>query len=376
MFNWVKQSVGLTDHHYGPEGLQSVALQTKDVQYTELKKEDLIWERVGGTNVETKTFYMTSDSGLLGMAQVIYSDVMGVRSTAQFSSKIFYPKESGKTNVWSSDNLSNYKFSKDNLDFKADGCSMELSPDGNTYHIKSSTGKKAIVDLKFTKTAPGFAVGKNGVSTFGTDPKAPWGKMKHGFWPTCKVEGSIVIKEGPVDFKGRGMAVFALQGMKPHFAAAKWNFCNFQSPTYSAVLMDFTTPPSYGPSTVAVGGIAVEGEILFAGASPDVKVEHTEIKGDPENGWPEPSAVIYSWKGKTKDGKDASAEIRTALEPRTDRLDVMGEVPKFVKQIVVGVAGTKPYIYQYDQKMTIKIKIGDEEKTEEGRTFAEATFIT
>jgi hypothetical protein len=35
-----------------------------------------LWERVHGTNVETKTFYMTSDSGHLGMAQVIYSDVM------------------------------------------------------------------------------------------------------------------------------------------------------------------------------------------------------------------------------------------------------------------------------------------------------------
>lgn len=28
------------------------------------------------TNVETKTFYMTSDSGVLGLAQVIYSNVM------------------------------------------------------------------------------------------------------------------------------------------------------------------------------------------------------------------------------------------------------------------------------------------------------------
>jgi hypothetical protein len=53
-----------------------VALQTKDVPFTELKKEDLVWEKMGGTNVETKTFYMTSDSGHVGMAQVIYSDVM------------------------------------------------------------------------------------------------------------------------------------------------------------------------------------------------------------------------------------------------------------------------------------------------------------
>jgi hypothetical protein len=145
-------------------------------------------------------------------------ETRGVRTTAQFSSKIFYPKESGKPHLWTSDNVSNYSFSDDGLDFKADGCSMELSKDGKTYHIKSSNSKQAVVDLKFTQTAPGFAVGKNGVSTYGTDPKAPWGKMKHVFWPRCQVEGSIVTKEGPVDFKGRGMVAHALQGMKPHFA--------------------------------------------------------------------------------------------------------------------------------------------------------------
>jgi hypothetical protein len=140
--------------------------------------------------------------------------------------------------------------------------------------------------------------------------------------------------------------------------------------------MDFTTPPSYGPSQVTVGGIAVDGEVLFAGANPDTTVEHTSIKNDPENGWPEPSAIVFTWKGKTKDGKDAWAELRATLE-RTDRVDVMIEVPKFVKQIVAGAAGTKPYIYQYNQKMTLKIKIGDEpEKTEEGRMYSEATFIT
>jgi hypothetical protein len=141
--------------------------------------------------------------------------------------------------------------------------------------------------------------------------------------------------------------------------------------------MDFTTPPSYGPSVVTVGGIIVDGEVLFAGANPDTTVEHTHIKGDTDNDWPEPGALAFTWKGKTKDGKDAYAEIRATLEPRTDRVDVMGELPKFVKQIVAGAAGTKPYIYQYDQKMTLKIKIGDgEEKTEEGRAFCEATFIS
>lgn len=127
-------------------------------------------------------------------------------------------------------------------------------------------------------------------------------------------------------------------------SAAKWNFANFQSPSYSAIFMEYTTPPSYGTTVVSVGGIAVDGQILFANSqSPAV---HDETHPDSDNAWPEPSAVTYRWSGKTADGKDATAELSGSLTPRMDRVDVMGELPKFVKNIVVGASGTKPYIYQ------------------------------
>ena len=158
-------------------------------------------------------------------------------------------------------------------------------------------------------------------------------------------------------------------------AAAKWNFANFHSPNYSAQLMNYTTPPSYGETQVTVGSVVKDGQILFTGASPDTKVEHTEVKGDPENDWPEPGAVRFSWSGKTSDGKDANAVLEGSLE-RTDRVDVMGEVPKFVKQIVAGTAGTKPYIYQYIPRLTLKVSVGGEEVEEEGQLFMEATFIS
>lgn len=140
-----------------------------------------------------------------------------MRTTAQFSSKIF-AKDGGKDHLWTSDNLNHFSFSNDKQNFKADGCSMELSEDGKTYHIKSSNNKQANVDIKFTQSAPGFVAGKNGTSNFGTDPAHPWGKMYHKFWPRCNVEGSIVTKNGPVNFKGKGCFIHALQGMKPHFA--------------------------------------------------------------------------------------------------------------------------------------------------------------
>jgi hypothetical protein len=126
--------------------------------------------------------------------------------------------------------------------------------------------------------------------------------------------------------------------------AAKWNFVNFQSPTYSAVMMEYTTPPSYGSTVVNVGGIATDGKILCAGSSNNAK--HSEIKGDPENNWPEPGAVAFLWNGTDADGQAVEALVEGSLGTRLDRVDVMAEVPKFVKQIVAGAAGTKPYIYQ------------------------------
>lgn len=327
------------------------------------------------TNVETKSFYMTSDEGVVGMAQVIYSNVLGIRTTAQFSSKIF-SNEPGKPHLWASDSLNNPHFSPDKLDFMADNCEMKLSEDGRSYHIKSSTNRQAIVDLTFTLEAPGFKVGQTGTSNFGTDPAKPWGRMWHFFWPRCKVEGNILTQQGPVDFKGKGMVSHALQGMKPHFAAAKWNFVNFQSPTYSAIMMEYTTPESYGHTVVNVGGIVTDNQVIFTGASPNTKATHDETKPDSDNAWPAPEAATYTWQGKTADGKPAFAELKGTIGPRADRIDVMGEVPKFVKQIVAGAAGTKPYIYQYTQKLKLKIKIGDEEKEEEGILFTEATFIS
>lgn len=140
--------------------------------------------------------------------------------------------------------------------------------------------------------------------------------------------------------------------------------------------MEYTTPPSYGETVVTIGGVVKQDQILFTGASPGTKAEHTDVKGDPENDWPEPSSATFTWQGKTQDGKEATAVLAGSLGPRSDRVDVMGEVPKFVKQIVAGASGAKPYIYQFIPKLKLKVDVGGEEVEEEGQLFMEATFIS
>ena len=66
---------GTQEPIYGPSAIQSVAAQAEKIQYTELQKKDLKWAAMTSTCVETQTFYLMADSGHIGMAQVIYSNV-------------------------------------------------------------------------------------------------------------------------------------------------------------------------------------------------------------------------------------------------------------------------------------------------------------
>lgn len=300
----------------------------------------------------------------------------GIHTTCQFNTKIFYPDEK-TSNLWCSDALDGHGFDADKLSFHADGCAITLDDLGSTYTIKSVVNEDCVVNFTITRGAPGFQVGRDGKTYFGTDPKKPWGSMRHAFWPRCNVTGSMITKSGEIDFKGRGFFVQALQGMKPHHAAAKWNFVNFQSPKYSAVLMEFTTPPSYGSTVVNVGGIISDSEIICAGASNSV--EHTQLKDDPDTDWAEPTAIKSLWRGTSTDGKAVSAELAGNLGKRTDRVDVMAKVPGVIKTIVGGVAGTKPYIYQFvlRDQLGLKLQVGeDEEEVERGTLLMEATFIS
>jgi len=66
---------GTQEPIYGPSAIKSVAEEAKETPYTELTRDDLKWKAMDSTSVETQVFYIMSDSGYLGLAQVIYSNV-------------------------------------------------------------------------------------------------------------------------------------------------------------------------------------------------------------------------------------------------------------------------------------------------------------
>ena len=218
--------------------------------------------------------------------------------------------------------MSEYGFDEPQTSFYAENIAVSLSDTGDSYEFKSAVNEDCIVNVVIRRKAPGFMVGKDGTSYFGTDAANPWGVMRHVFWPRCTVEGTMQTKEKTYDVTGKAMFVMALQGMKPHHLAERWKFFDLQTPTYSAIMMEFTTPASYGKTVVNVGGIAKDGELLYAGATSTA--DHVTTRQDDDVDWPEPRSIKLNWTGKTPDGKEVSAEVTSDLPEKAERVDVMG----------------------------------------------------
>jgi hypothetical protein len=376
MLKWVQGGIsavtGIAEPEYGPEFIHSITDSVKDQEpFTEATDEDFEWLNPSSTNVETQTFYFDDlDQGFIGFAQVIHSNVIGLHTTAQFTFKIFNTK-SGKQ-IWTSTKLEDFMIRGNN--FYAKDLAIELEND--IYHIVSNVTEESKVDLYFKRLAPASKIGKDGTSIYGDNVEEPWGTMRHVFWPRNEVHGSIKSTDPETneykefEIKGLSMFVMALQGMKPHHAAASWNFLNFHSKNVSAVVMEFTTPKSYASTKVSIAFVSNDNGILSVSVNNDVN--HLGVNID-EVGWPQPSGIEFNLHGVDSKNKDISRDVKIYGDLKLiERVDVMHEIPAFVKNIVSGVAGTKPYIYQFWNDMTIEF--GDFKETSIG--YVETTFIT
>ncbi|GME86575.1 unnamed protein product [Ambrosiozyma monospora] len=387
---------GTAEPEYGPEAIHPVCADLKEGEplYQPIDRSDLKYQTPEGTNVETQTFYFQSAEHF-GFAQIIHSDVMGISTTSQFTFKVF-EKTKPDEFVWTSTHLENFAIVQDGVGFKADDLKIELSEDGKTYTVHSAVTKESLVDLKFELIGEGVKFGKNGATIYGTDVNEPWGSMRHIFWPRCHVTGTIELLSKQAKFahdptdatksvklqfddvkeKALGMYVFALQGMKPHHAAATWNFLNYYSDDYTVTLMEFTTPKAYNSTLVTVAiTVDSKGEVVLG--SIDNKTNFVETEHDDESGWDFPRKIQYIFKGQNSKKQPVEIEIGGELKNLSEKVDVMFEIPQFVKNIVSGVAGTKPFIYQFSNELKLKLTVdGVVKKEEVGYGYNESSFVT
>lgn len=374
MLKWVQSGLsavaGTAEPEYGREAIHTVVdtINNGDCPVSrDTTIADFNWLHPDYTNVETQTFYFLDlTSGYTGFAQVIHSNLMGLKTTAQFTFRLYNNKTGAEDEhcVWTLTALENFR--TDGSNFYADGVSIEHSGD-DTFVLKSTVNAESEVNLTMKRLTPGVIFGKDGLTYYGDDVNAPWGSMRHVFWPRCSVTGTIKLKNGTVDINGYTMFVMAMQGMKPHHAAKAWNFLNFQSDDFSAVQMEFTTPVSYALTKVNVA-ILTDKNLIIA-TSIDNEIVHEDAEQD-DVGWNVPKAITFNFKGS--DGKLTVATVSGPIKALVERVDVMAEIPQLIKNIVSGIAGAKPYIYQFCNTLTLEY----DGKKVPGTAFNEVTFIS
>ncbi|RIA96902.1 oxidative stress survival, Svf1-like protein [Glomus cerebriforme] len=339
----------------------------KDSLYSDVTPKDLEWTLASGSSTETQTFYLATNEGHFAFVQMIHSNIGLWNPTIQFTSRFF----GGGINTFKSVNMSNFKLSPDRRSATADNMSIVLNPECNKYTV-TLKHKELIVSFDFELIDRGFKIGE-GKTYFGQDKST--GFVEHKFWPKGNVKGNIIVDGQAFDVTGVGLFVHAIQGMRPHLIASRWNFINFQSDVASLSMCEFETTPHYGSKKVNQGSLVVNDKLV--GVSVKNAAQFLETKLDPETKYNIPTKIKYTWEGKSLETDEHfSVSLDIKLEVLMDKIDVLNEVPYFLKKIVQALVA-KPYVYQWFNEAEAHVKIGDnEEFIARGKLFSECSFIS
>ncbi|KAI0956205.1 hypothetical protein AcV7_006661 [Taiwanofungus camphoratus] len=394
--------------------------------FGELEPKDTEWTCPGGFAVETQVWYHSLDDGTSLMCQIIHSAVGVWYPTVQFTCKIYNPNT--KEKIWKSVNVANFVTPPPGLDkrsSKSDQFSIihKSNPGSETpesYSIRANVSDDLQISLDITRpaSAPGWKIGKGpkgGFSYFGHNPENADGYVVHRFWPRDYASGMVIRKGQAQSVKGPGMFVHAIQGMRPNLVASRWNFADFQSEQYggvSAIQMEFTTTGTYGRHgagsgfvTVNIGSLVVGGKLIAVTAEtkwPDEALPekagvisraiHSKTAPDPDTGYDAPTELVFRWAAPSIVA-DAPGQVDATLivdvgQPNAykgliEKVDVLAEIPQMIKTMVHYVAGTKPYIYQWYDLVTLNVTVPEGvvpdvsgELQIEGYLYTEATFIS
>ncbi|RDB26308.1 Survival factor 1 [Hypsizygus marmoreus] len=406
--------------------LHPVSSAFKDNElFGKLEPNDTKWLCAGGFVTETQTFYVSADDGTWVMCQVIHSAVGVWYPTIQFVFKLYNPTTN--ETIWKSINVNNFVTPPQGLDkrsSKADEFSITYKytpgsdrPESYTIRANLAADLQLSFDLSRPASVPGYKIGqgpKGGYTYFGPDPAKAEGYVVHRFWPHLMAEGHVIHAGKAVTLRGPGMFVHAIQGMRPNLVASAWNFANFQSEQHggvSAIQMEFKTCDTHGKKGAGSGGVWVNvGSLVVAGKLASVTAEtkwpdeelldnavisratHLKPVFDPATSYKQPSAILFQWQGRSliADSPGALAaklhvDVGDVENPKglIEKVDVLAEIPYVIKVAVNYVAGTKPYIYQWNNPTTLSITGPDSlvpglskglEIT--GTLFNEATFIS
>ncbi|KAI8372356.1 oxidative stress survival, Svf1-like protein [Choanephora cucurbitarum] len=380
MSSWFSQITSTVSNVTGlgtnVETVQTVADTIKDGQaYTALDNKDLEWTLASGSSTENQVFYITTKTGAFAFVQLIHSNIGLWNPTISFTCRFYDPETN--TNVFKNINMSKFELSADKRSVKTDFISIQLDAEQKAYKI-NITHPELVVSLDFDRIDKGFKVGE-GKTYLGGDKASAAGFVSHKFWPRANAKGTFIVNQKIHEVEGDGMFVHAIQGMQPQLIASNWNFVNFHSDKASIGMMQFQTTKQYGSVNINQGSLVLNGELICV--SIDNSVELLDMVKDTETDYDIPQKVKLTWKGKTikkqenEEPKDVLIEMVVDVKNLIDKIDILAEIPYVIRKLVQSLI-VKPYIYQWLDKATAEITVGDEKVSTEGHCFQELVFVS
>ncbi|KAI9026533.1 oxidative stress survival, Svf1-like protein [Phycomyces nitens] len=382
MASWFSQITSTVSNVTGlgtsVEPIKTVAETVQNEQYYgKLAEHDLDWTLASGSSTENQVFYVSTNNGGFAFVQLIHSNIGLWNPTVSFTCRFYEPAT--KTNVFKNINMSaKFELSADRRSVKTDNFNITLDPTLTTYKIQI-THPDLIVSLDFKRVDRGFKVGE-GKTYLGGDQGSAAGFVSHKFWPRAEAKGTFIVDKTIHDVEGQGMFIHAIQGMQPQLIASNWNFVNFQSKDASLSMMQFTTTKQYGAVEINQGSVVLDDKLICV--SVDNHVELLDLKKDEETEYDIPQKIKLTWRGKTiaeegstEEPKDVSVVMVVEVKTLVDKIDILSEIPWFLKKLVQTFV-VKPYIYQWLDQATAEITVGDKKVEVQGSCFQELVFVS
>ncbi|KAJ3249513.1 putative cell survival pathways protein [Chytriomyces hyalinus] len=332
--------------------------------------DDVKWQLEYPTAAtEAFTFYITADSGIYVLAQMVYS-TLGLAPSVQMTCRLYGPNKEKFAQTLAPATTS-FLLSDDKLSVTCEQFSINHNAATGGYHILFNLGEEATVDAVFEPTDGLFKV-NDGKSLFHETETE--GYIQTAYMPKAKVAGSITFKGVKSDAKGSGMFLRAIQ-CKPQ-CVQKFNFVNLQTANDAVMLYEFEMPKDggYKASCVSIGAIVRNGKTLAVTTKNKSVFVQKQLDED-FSGYDVPTQLFYTWNGKTKEtGEDVRIEMSLVQTNLVDKIDVLAELP-YLLRVFIQTFITAPFLYQWFEEVTAKVTVGSEEFEIRGKAFIECSFL-
>jgi hypothetical protein len=254
-------------------------------------------------------------------------------------------------------------------------CIVQLESGPNGYALNG--GKTYYYGAH--RSAPGFVSTQPPlVATAGHMSKCDGYILEH-FLPILTFHGhiqigqeAVVVPKGPL---AGGLFTHAIQAIKPHLAASRWNVYLMHDPRSNTLLhmVRWKTPAHYGFVEIYQGALMIDGDLRAICGGCDNSVVDVMPVLDPVSGYAIPRGLAHHWRAV--DGHNFVAESHVQLQNLLGRHDVLDRLPHWLRLIIRRFI-TNPFIYQWLENGTACITLDGQSWCINGPVLIECVYLS